>query len=152
MYILTDGQLTQDNQSYYNVVSGFPGIGKSALVRANGIFLDSDSSTFDKTQFPQNYITHIKGAIEDNKVIFASCHEPVRDALVAEGISFILVYPDISLKDEYIERYKQRGSPEAFITFISNNWENFINALDAQTGCAKVKLASGEYLSDIIEA
>lgn len=150
MYYFNDNALTNDWQNNFNVVSGFPGIGKSYLVRSQGIFLDSDSSTFDKANFPANYLTHIKKSISEERVILASCHEPVRDALVAEGIPFILVYPDISLKDEYIARYIERGSPQGFIDFISSKWDDFIYDLGNQQGCNKIVLSSGEYLKDVI--
>jgi hypothetical protein len=44
------------------VISAFPGCGKSHYFRNNSdkIVLDSDSSTFDKSDFPRNYIQHIK--------------------------------------------------------------------------------------------
>ena len=65
------------------VVSAFPGCGKSHLFRNKGDkkILDSDSSTFDKSQFPENYINHIKSNIGDVDMILVSSHKEVRDAL-----------------------------------------------------------------------
>lgn len=110
--------------------------------------LDSDSSKFDKRHFPQNYIEHIKSAIEDNKVVLASSHDTVRNALIKEKIPFTLVYPDVSLKEEYIERYSKRGSPEAFIKLISSNWEKWLEECEDLSSplVTKVKLKSGEFL------
>ena len=43
------------------VVSWFPGVGKTHLFNNKEIdILDSDSSKFDKSDFPSNYIRHIK--------------------------------------------------------------------------------------------
>ena len=62
------------------VVSAFPGCGKSHLFRNKGEkkILDSDSSTFDKSQFPQNYIEHIKFNIGEVDIILVSSHKEVR--------------------------------------------------------------------------
>jgi hypothetical protein len=135
------------------VISAFPGCGKSHLFRNKGDMkiLDSDSSTFDKSQFPQNYIEHIKSNIGDADIILVSSHKEVRDALVDKGINFTLVYPNMDIKDEYIQRYIDRGNDGKFVDLLKQNWENWIEELEHQSGCEKIKLDRGQYLSDVIE-
>lgn len=134
------------------VVSAFPGCGKSHLFRNKGEtkILDSDSSTFDKSQFPQNYIDHIKSNLGNVDIILVSSHKEVRDALNKNGIHFTLVYPNKDIKDEYIQRYIDRGNDDKFVELLKNNWENWMQELENQLKCNKVELKSGEYLSDII--
>lgn len=51
------------------IISGFHGIGKSYFYNNNHKTLkisDSDSSKFDKKDFPNNYIKHIKKLIKEN--------------------------------------------------------------------------------------
>jgi hypothetical protein len=134
------------------VISAFPGCGKSHLFRNKGEkkILDSDSSTFDKSQFPQNYIEHIKSNIGGVDIILVSSHKEVRDALVNQGINFTLVYPNMDIKDEYIQRYIDRGNDGKFVDLLKQNWENWVGELDQQSGCEKIKLDSGQYLSDVI--
>ena len=136
------------------VVSGFPGVGKSYYVNRGegsdympqGFAIDSDSSTFDKNDFPKNYIKHIKSNIGKVKIIFVSSHKEVRDALVEAKIFFTLAYPYENLKDEYIERYKERGSDDGFINFISDNWGKFMLDLRYQKGCKHLVLKEKEFL------
>lgn len=134
------------------VISAFPGCGKSHFFRQNKdkIVLDSDSSTFDKSDFPRNYIQHIKNNLGTADIIMVSSHKEVRDALVENGIDFILVYPDPSIKEEYIQRYIDRGSPQSFIQLLEKNWENWISELDEQKNCKKITLKENQYLSDVI--
>ena len=134
------------------VISAFPGCGKSHFFRTNSdkIVLDSDSSKFDKSDFPRNYIEHIKSNIGKVDFIMVSSHKEVREALVNNKIDFTLVYPDILIKDEYIQRYKDRNSSESFIKLLNDNWENWIEELENQIGCKKIKLQEGQYLSDVI--
>jgi len=136
------------------VVSGFPATGKSYYVNyresndymPQGFAIDSDSSTFDKKDFPNNYIEHIKNGIGKHKIIFVSSHKEVREALVKNGIDFTLVYPELKLKKEYIERYKTRGSDDGFINFISDNWSDFIMDLRYQKGCKHLVLKENEFM------
>lgn len=145
------------------VISGFPGIGKSHFFRlmekSGKRVLDSDSSNFSWIEkgvrhpdFPQNYINHIKDNLHTSDIILVSSHNIVRDALVKNNIPFILVYPNRSIKEEYINRYKIRGSDNNFIDLLQKNWDNFIDDCENQIGCEKIIINSGEYLSDKIDS
>lgn len=140
------------NKIQTTLVSGFPGVGKSYYCKKDLSFLpvqwsiDSDSSTFDKEFFPDNYIQHIKDNIGNVVYLFISSHEEVRNALVNNCLYFTLVYPDISLKEEYLERYKERGSSEGFINLIETNWDAWITELQGQENCKHVVLKSNQFI------
>ena len=135
------------------VVSAFPGTGKSYYFKKNKSktfkILDSDSSKFDKKYFPENYIKHIQKNIGKADIIFVSSHKEVRNALVENEINFILVYPDIDLKEEYLERYKQRGSTKSFIKLLDTNWINWISELEQQKFVDHYVLNKNEYIYDV---
>lgn len=148
------------------VISGFPGIGKSYITKNKmGIDLsmaDSDSSLYSwiyedgkKTEtrnpeFPKNYIDHILELIKDGvDIIFVSSHKNVREAMTEAGIEYITVYPDKSLKYEYIERFKARGNDNEFIKFINDNWDRFIDDIE-ESEEYPIKLNSGTYLSSLV--
>lgn len=141
------------------IISAFPACGKSYLFKNSGYKIaDSDSSLFSwespgvrHKDFPNNYMAHINSILEKNDYVFVSSHKVVRDALVAQGFTFTLVYPDISLKDEWLERCRNRGNDEGFINMLDTNWEKFILEIEAETGYNKVKLQSQQYLSDVYE-
>lgn len=144
------------------VISGFPGIGKSYLTNKHGDKVsDSDSSLFSwvkgkegverNPDFPSNYMEHIKEVSKTHDYVLVSSHEEVRRALEDNGINYTSVYPDIALKDEYIERYRKRGSHEKFIDLISENWDEFILSLEKESFPNKLVLKKGEFLSDVIK-
>lgn len=137
------------------VVSAFPGTGKSYYTNGDyvpdGFASDSDSSKFDKSNFPNNYMDHIEEKIMQGYArIFVSSHEPVRKALVEREIPFTLVYPARELKEEYLERYKERGSPEAFINLLDKNWDEWITQLQQQEGCTHIVLEAGQFISNVV--
>jgi hypothetical protein len=80
-----------------------------------------------------------------------SSHKEVRDALVNESINFTLVYPRKDIKDEYIQRYIDRGNDGKFVELLKQNWNNWTDELENQEGCEKIELESGQYLSNVIE-
>ena len=153
------------------IISAFPGTGKSYYHKNHPeTTLDSDSSFFswmidewgDKLlgldgkpmrnpQFPQNYIEHIKSNIGKYEYIFVSSHKEMREALVDNCLLFHLIYPDFDDMDVYIERYKQRGSPERFIDLVRNNWEEWIYELEDQEDCINIQLPSILTISDLLK-
>jgi adenylate kinase family enzyme len=149
-------------QNNTTVISGFPGIGKTYLSgQSAGCYgiVDSDSSRYSwkvpnkerNPEFPHNYIEAIKGWFwnEYIKVVLVSSHKEVRDALVDNMIWFTLVYPHRLLKYEYLERFEKRGNNPYFVQLLDENWDNWIDELEGQTGCEHIVLMSGDYLSDV---
>lgn len=113
------------------IISGFAGVGKTVAYNKfkdldNFIILDSDSSTFDKLNFPDNYIEHIKSNIGIADVILVSAHEDVRQALCDNKIRFYYFVPHISMKEEFINRYKNRENTESFVNLLDKNWESWV--------------------------
>lgn len=147
------------------VISAFPGTGKTYFcenikeIDSTIEVLDSDSSKFSWSEpgvrhpdFPNNYIQHIKENIGKVDIIFVSTHKEVRGAMKNSGIKYILVYPGKEDKEEYLERYRNRNSPQSFIDMMNNKWDEFIDGLDSDDGHVfKILPAPGKYLSDVLE-
>ncbi len=95
-------------------------------------------------------IVPIRRGVGFADIVLVSSHDLVRKALVTRGIDYTLVFPDRSLKDEYIERFKERGSPQGFIDLLDTNWDKWISELESQEGCTPVRLQQGQFLSDVV--
>jgi len=62
-----------------------------------------------------------------------------------------LIYPEKDLKDEYLQRYKDRGNNDAFVDLLDKNWDNCMDEMDNQDASYKIRLKSGQYMSDVID-
>jgi hypothetical protein len=144
------------------IVSAFPGVGKSHFYNENkSITLDSDSSGFSWTynsdgvrcrhpDFPQNYINHIISNIGKFEYILVSSHKEVREALKDNCLFFYLIYPDYHSKSEYLQRYKDRGSPQGFIDLLDTKWDDWLEeCFMCRVGCANFEMET-EFLSSEI--
>ena len=136
------------------LVSAFPGMGKTYAFNTLGKqlkILDSDSSKFDKSDFPKNYIEHIKENIANNDIIFISSHKEVRDALEMENIDFDLFYPSKNRRNEFLENYVARHSPRDLIMKIDNHWNEWIDEIehDSNKNCHAHCLShTGEFIGN----
>lgn len=135
------------------IISAFPGTGKTFYHKLHpDTTLDSDSSNFSwirrvgkenikNPEFPNNYIKHIQENIGKYDFIFVSSHKEVRDALKHNCLFFYLIYPKPMMKDIYIQRYKDRNSPQSFIDLLSANWDNWINQCEFEEfGCKNIRM------------
>ena len=152
------------------VISAFPASGKTFAFKQQDKcsfrIADSDSSNFSWTkdgnrnpEFPKNYIEHVKYLMnlpygERPHFIFVSSHESVRNELIKQGIEFMICYPSVELKDEWIRRIVSRGSGQAFADFIAEHFESFINDIEKLEGNPLVTLykfeEKDESVSDIV--
>lgn len=130
------------------VISAFPACGKSYTYKNFNekpfIMLDSDSSLYswiyedgvktDKRNpnFIEDYIAHIKENIGKVDVIFVSSHKDVRKALRDNNIKYFMVYPSLEMKEEMLNRMKERGNDDKFIEFQRNHYEEFINEIEEE--------------------
>jgi hypothetical protein len=141
------------------IIAAFPGMGKTYFSQHTNIkTLDSDSSLFSwlepgirNPNFPSNYIQHIKENIGKVDVIFVSTHQEVREALVDNGLLFILAYPERSSKESYIQRYIQRGSSPKFVEMMVENWDKFITQLEQQGNCLNITIPETHFLGEYID-
>lgn len=125
------------------IISGFPGVGKSTtytLLNKKLTILDLDCSSFDKADFPSNYIEYIKENMDKADIIFISSQQSVRNALVENKIHFTLYYPSKKRKKEFLKIYKDRRNSDKFIEFVNNNFERFINDINEETEYNKIIL------------
>ena len=144
------------------IILGFPGVGKSFCkehFKGTDIkILDSDSSEFPKSDFPNNYIKHIRETIQKNivDIMFISSHKDVRKAIFNDNFimsraAIYICYPDKKLKEDFIDRYKKRGNNEKFIKLISDNWETWIDEIENENYFYPLKLTYKEqYLKNLL--
>ena len=70
------------------------------------------------------------------------------------GIDFALVFPDRSLKAEWVGRCFLRGSGEQFCQLIADRWDEWMDQMDVECTLNNLDyyiLDHGDYLSDAME-
>lgn len=145
------------SKSRTRIISAFPGVGKSYFHKENPeTCLDSDSSNFSwiegtkerNPDFPRNYIEHIKNNIGKYDFILVSSHKEVRKELAKNNLFYYLIYPEAyheyGMKEEFIERYRRRGSRQEFLTLLEDMFNAWIKDCEQEDypGCKKICLSN----------
>lgn len=143
------------------IIIGYTGIGKSTLARRNPRFVDLESSCFfvNENRAENWYITYCQLAehlSEQGKIVFVSSHKDVQGYLRLSNETIVCVFPDISLKDEWVnklrERYFSDKSEKNLKAYkrARDHFEEDIEALDcfvdnAILGAIELKLSTIDY-------
>lgn len=130
------------------IIAGFPGVGKSYAGTANpGVVADLESSDFhwiydkdgNKHQHPAWPYNYFQAAemlaleteglpdYKDLMYVCISTHHEVLKILKDHKIPFVIYAPES--KDVALRRYAERGSSEAFIKSLDENWDKYMNDL-----------------------
>lgn len=138
-------------------IAGFPGVGKTHFHKNTKLTVcDSDSSKYSKladgTPNP-NFIVDYFREIEQlntmpNAMILVSTHAEVLAELKRRNLDYYVVIPEVGLIGEYVKRYEQRGSPNAFITLIIDNWHMWL--ADIKNNHHYFELRAGQTLTDFM--
>ena len=154
------------------IVFGYPGIGKSTLARNCKDFIDLESSVFkiDGERDPNWFKVYINMALhiaDQNRIVLMSTHPWTRDYLydkyeedigLKNDIPAMIVYPDISLKEDWIykcsSRYEEDPSPKNLTALkkVENDFEKDIIGLESDNRFMHLVLKKISYrLDDEIE-
>jgi len=154
------------------IISGFAGIGKTTLQKKYQSVIDLESSDFkwiyqdetieslDKEKrkgisnriqnplWPLNYVKEIIQKSKEYQIVLISQDLDLRNCLRENGCKYYVCFPKKECKQEYIERYKNRGNNEKFISLVSDNFENWVDALMNEEN--KLIMEPGEYLEETL--
>lgn len=140
-------------QQRAKIIVGFPGIGKS--------FISKDPSNQFSWLNIHDEPGYAKGAEESFHegvlvlaqqpgVLLLPAHRTVGEFLVKENLIFTSVFPKRILKEEYLRRYRVRGSSEGFVELVEQRWDQFLDNMWYHHGrCNHVELAEGQFLKDV---
>ena len=149
---------------YY--IWGFPGIGKSSVDSGLRI-VDADCERFKfmvpenasphsranavtmprNPAYPQNYWDYVCSV--DADIVLLNCHISLLDTLDRDRL--LLVYPSVSLKEAYLQRYAQRGDNESYIHYMETAFNEIIEAVKSSP-YRKYEITNPHiYLQNLIE-
>jgi hypothetical protein len=97
--------------------------------------------------WPNNYILAIKNVTFEYKYVLIPSDFRVLALLADEGIPYILIYPSRECRDEYLQRYIERGNTKNFISIFYDDWDWFIDRLETDKYGKHIVLQPHEFLS-----
>ena len=113
----------------------------------NNIERNKGISKKENEDFPNNYFRAIEEALLKYDYVFVSynaikyCQE--------HGIKYMLFFPSLNQKKDYLNRYIQRGNSQNFIDNLAENYEKFIKKESKDSYAEEIVfLKKNEFLED----
>lgn len=118
------------------IIIGYQGIGKSTLANKDDKFIDLESSSFwvkgengeivRSINWYEIYVNIAENLSKQGYVVFVSSHEVVRDQLQQSKERVFALYPDISLKDQWVKKLAKRYHESR----LDKDYRALMNAID----------------------
>ena len=106
-----------------HIISGFAGIGKSYLASMRAGVIDLESTPFAKNwDVYSNVAIHMAN---QGYIVLVSAHRELRQMLFEKRAKYTYVTPSKEMKEDYINRYKERGNNPQFIETMETNWDAY---------------------------
>ena len=141
-----------NNSELHTVLcAAFCGTGKSYLCSnfAND-YMELECWEYRKGDFPNNYVKDVISAMGETKYLLISTDPVILKELNKRCIEIQLYYPENKLRNEYLDRFIARDSPQDFVGAIMINWHRWVNELKEQNYCKHTILQTGEYLQNVL--
>lgn len=144
------------------IISGFPGVGKSALhglkhdgscINPDGKYAIHDAGTTAGDPKGEDYWQVVEDlSQEPDAVVLVTASADSHSRLLSRGLRFVCVHPGLDLKDEYMRRYFDRFGLDATWRSLYRYWEERIRELEVSSdgACTDLELAAGEDLEDLL--
>lgn len=101
-------------------------------------------------EFPENYFKALEEVKDKYDYILIS--DNICDSWLKENkIEYWQIYPNKDLKEEYLNRMKNRGNPDEFIEYQGKLWEEWVEGCKQDKFASKhIELQFGQYLEDVL--
>ena len=151
------------------LIGGFKAIGKSTLAKKYKNVIDLESSNFEyiidenmknipveqrkglksrikNPEYPLNYYNGLISNLQENNIVLFACKSEIVNLLNENSINYYIVYPEESMIDEIIERCKNRGNNETFVSRVKKVYYDDLPKDQERI----IWLKKGQYLEDIL--
>ena len=133
------------------VCAAFCGTGKTYICEKTDIkAIEVEYWKYKEKGLFKEYIQDVKKYFGKVDYIFIATDPEGMKLLNNEGFNITLIYPRNELRNEYLDRYIERGSSYDFIGRFMKHWDTWIDELKEQEYCKHIVLDSGQYLLDIL--
>ena len=139
------------------IIFGYPGIGKTTIAKDDYRFIDLDSGDplihgkyFRKKNWEEDYCNTALLLHKQGYFVFVSTHPEVIDRIVGKTKDVCVVFPDISLRKEWVRRlrarYDDRKDRQTHNAWkrASEHFDNDIYSLNSEK-CAKIRIPNMDF-------
>lgn len=133
------------------IIAAFCGAGKTYICKKTDIdAVEIEYWIYKDQGIYKEYVDDIRAHIGHVDYIFIATDPAGLKLLHQEGFQITLIYPEIELRNEYLDRYINRDSSSDFIGVFMKYWKPWISELINLPFCDHIVLKKGQFLKDVL--
>lgn len=149
VYAFTATGKSSVNKKYNNIIDMESTLYKYIGTTSEDESLKSTPREINK-EWPNNYFKALLEVKDKYDYILIS-DDICNEFLIENNLEYWWIYPKRELKEEYLERCKNRGNNDEFIYWYDKLWDEWIDACINDTKASKhIELDSNQYIEDVL--
>lgn len=114
--------------------------------------IDNSDYYFNRnnSNYIHSYVNSLKSIIGNSDIIFVPANDNVISALSDEGIKCVVLYPNLSCKEMFIEDMVKSGFEEEYVSMINDSWDFIVSRLDRHNYDYKFVMGEDDNVLDVL--
>ncbi len=136
-------------------IASFPDLGSFDFSKTGISVGNIDNSDYyfkNNITYIHSYIESLKKLVGTCDVLFVPAIDKVISALQDEGIKCVVLYPNISCKEKFVQDLLDSKMEEDFVSMIENSWEFIISRLDKKNYDYKFVMGEDDKVLDVLKS
>lgn len=141
-----------EQRNDFSVVCAYHGVGKTHFADK---YKDNDTKVveilYNDYQHNGEWLADVQDAMAEGSLVITDHYLQVREILQDQGINYLLIYPDETCLNEYIERWKDNDTTDSMIENYSALFDGEIEDCRMDRHAAlNLAIPADWYLTDVL--
>ena len=136
-------------------IASFPDLGSLDFSKTSFRIGNIDNSEYffmsNDSNYVHSYINSLKNMAGDFDIVFVPATDNIISMLRKDNIKCIVLYPNISCKDSFIESMRKSGIEDSYISMVEDSWDFIISRLDKKDYDFKFVMGEDDNVLDVLQ-
>ena len=137
-------------------IASFPDLGSFDLSKTPFKIGNIDNSDYffcsNNFSYVHSFINSLKSMAGNYDIVFVPATDNIISKLENENINCVVLYPNISCKDSFIESMRKSGIEDSYVSMVEDSWDFIISRLDKKNYEFKFAMGEDDKVLDVLQA
>lgn len=136
-------------------IASFPDLGSLDFSKTSFKIGNIDNSDYffmsSDSNYVHSFINSLKTMAGEYDIVFVPATDNIISKLRNDNIKCIVLYPNISCKDSFIESMRKSGIEDSYISMVEESWDFIISRLDKKDYDFKFVMGEDDNVLDVLQ-
>ena len=136
-------------------IASFPDLGSLDFSKTSFKIGNIDNSDYffmsSDSNYVHSFINSLKTMAGEYDIVFVPATDNIISKLRNDNIKCVVLYPNISCKDTFIESMRKSGIEDSYISMVEDSWDFIISRLDKKDYDFKFVMGEDDNVLDVLQ-